>query len=35
MIEHPGADTVLCTNDAVYVLGTNEQIAKARELFSE
>ncbi|MCF8362806.1 MAG: cation:proton antiporter [Prolixibacteraceae bacterium] len=35
MIEHPGADTVLCSNDVVYVLGTNEQIAKARELFSE
>lgn len=35
LIEHPDAETVLCGNDVVYVLGTNEQIAKARELFSE
>jgi CPA2 family monovalent cation:H+ antiporter-2 len=35
LIEHPDAETVLCSGDVVYVLGTNEQIAKARELFSE
>jgi CPA2 family monovalent cation:H+ antiporter-2 len=35
LIEHPDAQTVLCSGDIVYVLGTNEQITKARELFSE
>lgn len=35
LIEHPGANTMLCANDVVYVLGTNEQIVKARVMFSE
>ncbi|MDA3879576.1 MAG: cation:proton antiporter [Prolixibacteraceae bacterium] len=35
LIEHPGADTMLCAGDIVYALGTNNQIAKAREFFSE
>jgi CPA2 family monovalent cation:H+ antiporter-2 len=35
LIDHPGPDTTLCKNDIVYVLGKQDQIAHAVNLFEK